>query len=324
MVSMSNISTVETRTTIFQAALAGGVAGAITRAVAQPLDVLKIRFQLQVEPISYGSKYSSVLQGFASIIREEGLTTLWSGHTPAQILSISYGLLQFASFEKLTQLCQSSDPQFYLNHKHSINFSSGAVAATIATIGSFPFDTVRTRLIAEPKTQKVYQGFINAILTIVRTEGIRTLFKGLTPTLGQIAPHAGVQFAVYKLFTENIFNKIEFFQRQGVFQSKFQSTMSANLLAGSISGFFAKTMIYPFDLVKKRLQIQGFQKHRGYFGKQFYCKGVLHCLKVTIVEEGFMAIYKGYVPSMIKAVLVTSLHFTVYDEIKYLFARLDR
>lgn len=312
----------ESKISVYQTAFAGAAAGAFTRAVAQPLDVLKIRFQLQLEPIEQGSKYSSILQAVSSIVKEEGVSTLWSGHVPAQLLSISYGILQFSTFEKLTQLCENNDPEFYLTHyKHWMNFSNGAIAATIATIVSFPFDTVRTRLIAEEKTHKAYKGFLHAFSTMVKNEGSPALFKGLLPTLGQIAPHAGVQFAVYKLFTNNILNQIEYFQRQASV-GPVQSTLLANLIAGSIAGFVGKTVIYPFDLVKKRLQIQGFQQYRKGFGRQMYCNGLFDCVKLTITEEGYLALYKGYWPSMLKAVLVSALHFAVYDEIKHFLLRI--
>ncbi|KAJ8713314.1 hypothetical protein PYW07_013684 [Mythimna separata] len=310
------------QTTVYEAAIAGGLAGAVTRAVAQPLDVLKIRFQLQLEPIENGSKYSSLLQAVASIVKEEGLFTLWSGHIPAQLLSITYGVLQFSVFEKLTQVCQNSDQQFYKTHRHWINFTNGGVAATVGTVVSYPFDTIRTRLIAEQKTKKAYKGFTNAITCMVKTEGPAALFKGLTPTLGQIAPHAGIQFAVYRLFTDTIFNKISYFQRQATLHSAVESSLVANLMAGSIAGLVAKTAIYPFDLMKKRLQIQGFQHYRTSFGKQMYCNGLLHCIKLTITMEGFLALYKGYIPSMLKAVLVSAMHFAVYDEIKHIFLKM--
>lgn len=314
------------KVTVFQSALAGGASGSITRAIAQPLDVLKIRFQLQLEPIKYvsNSKYNSVPQAISSIVKEEGVFALWSGHIPAQFLSISYGVVQFVIFEKLTQLCRRSDPQFYISNKHWINFTNGGVGATIATIASFPFDTVRTRLIAEQKTNKAYKGFLDAFSTMIKNEGVCSLYKGLVPTLGQIAPHAGIQFAVYKLFTDNILNKIDFFIRPKSIDSIVESTLLANLISGSVAGFVAKTAIYPFDLVKKRMQIQGFQQYRTGFGKQMYCSGLFDCIKLTIVEEGFLALFKGYLPSIYKAVLVSALHFAVYDEVKHFLLRINR
>ncbi|XP_041986973.1 mitochondrial thiamine pyrophosphate carrier-like [Aricia agestis] len=316
---MVQIDKNESNISVYQSAFAGGVSGSVTRALAQPLDILKIRFQLQVEPIQSGSKYSSIFQAFTSIIKEEGTTTLWSGHIPAQLLSISYGLVQFSVYEKLTQTCQQVDREFYNTHKHWINFSNGGIAASIATIVSFPFDTVRTRLIAEQKTKKAYKGFLNAVAVMMKNEGALAFFKGIIPTIAQIGPHAGVQFAVYKVLTENLLNDISFFQR---FNSNQESTLTANLLAGGIAGIVSKTVIYPFDVVKKRLQIQGFQQHRYFFGKQMYCTGVMSCVKLIVTEEGFLALYKGYCPSMLKAMFVSALHFAIYDEIKHIILRL--
>ena len=82
---------------------------AATRGVWQPLDVLKIRFQLQVENRAE-RKYTNVVQALAKIFKEEGAGALWKGHMPAQYLSIMYGVCQFTVFEVLTKSLYVSAP----------------------------------------------------------------------------------------------------------------------------------------------------------------------------------------------------------------------
>lgn len=54
---------------------AGAVSGAMARFIVGPLDVIKIRFQIQLEPITHGqlSKYASLRQAVATIVKEEGI-----------------------------------------------------------------------------------------------------------------------------------------------------------------------------------------------------------------------------------------------------------
>ena len=73
-------------------ATAGAIAGAIARLVVNPLDVLKIRFQVQLEPISAVqpsstaasvlSKYTGLRQAFVTIVKEEGIKV--ADNTPSQ------------------------------------------------------------------------------------------------------------------------------------------------------------------------------------------------------------------------------------------------
>ncbi|CAH1105918.1 unnamed protein product [Psylliodes chrysocephalus] len=284
--------------------LAGASSGFITRALCQPLDVLKIRFQLQVEPIDRlaASKYQSLFQALRIILREEGVKALWKGHVPAQWLSIIYGMVQFSTYEyldKQVHLLEVNNPRY----SYFLNFACGTVSGCAATVISFPFDVTRTRLVAQSEQKMIYKGTIHSWQNILQKERPLTLFRGLLPTFLQVGPHAGAQFACYKLF--NDLHKI-------VFKNE-ETTFSSSFVSGSLAGLCAKTAIYPFDLVKKRMQIQGFEEGRKIFGKLFYCKGMLDALKRIYLGEGASGFFKGLSPSLVKAVVTTGMYFSTYE-----------
>lgn len=179
-------------------ALAGAVAAAVGRVFVQPLDVLKIRFQLQVEPLHYvhtgSSKYTSMWQAMQTIAREEGVRAFWKGHNPAQGLSVAYGVAQFWTYERLKS--EAKHLNVYAAHRDSTNFVCGAVAGALANAVITPLDVIRTRLIAQDN-RKGYANTLDAARTIVRAEGGRGLYRGLGPAMLQVAPLTGINFMAY-------------------------------------------------------------------------------------------------------------------------------
>lgn len=73
--------------------LAGAMAGAVSRAAVTPLDVAKIRLQLQVEGPQH-ARYRGTWHCLSSMVKAEGLGSLWRGHVASQMLSVSYCAIQ--------------------------------------------------------------------------------------------------------------------------------------------------------------------------------------------------------------------------------------
>lgn len=297
----------------FDAAIAGLMSGVITRSIVQPLDVFKIRYQLQIEAKS-DAKYQSIRQAFSSILREEGISAFWKGHMAAQYLSATYMTFQFYGVDLFTRQVYTWFPSFNESavSRTLIVSLGGLCGASMATLASFPFDVVRTRVVAQPTTnlqdpsRLYYNNTRHALATIVKREGFFGLYKGILPQLLSMGPTSAIQFACYSTFTELYFH---FKQDQLNIFEKF--------LCGSLSGGFGKTIVYPLDTIRKRLQVQGFEEGRKSLGQTQKYHGMINCISTMYKNEnGLWAFYKGYVPGMAKAFISSGLYFSLFEFFK--------
>lgn len=125
-----------------KAPFAGAFSGCVTRCLTQPLDCSKVRLQLQVES-SKGRKYKGTMQTLFIIFREEGVYGLWKGHIPAQLLSVFYGIGQFAAYDQLNRY--GKHLKIMDEHSNMRHFICGGIAGAIGNLISSPFDVLRTR-----------------------------------------------------------------------------------------------------------------------------------------------------------------------------------
>ena len=115
--------------------------------------MFKIRYQLQVEA-KKDAKYQSIRGAFKAILKEEGLTAFWKGHMAAQYLSAVYMTFQFYGVDVFTRQIYKTFPSLNesaVSRTFIVSFG-GLCGATMATLASFPFDVVRTRVVAQPTT----------------------------------------------------------------------------------------------------------------------------------------------------------------------------
>lgn len=342
-------------------AIASCTSSVTTRFVAQPFDVLKIRFQLQVEPISKvnpNSKYRGLVQATIRIAREEGVFALWKGHVPGQVLSIIFGTAQFATFEYLTKLSwkyshpnetnadtksttsssSSSSPSTSTSSLSSFDSQldetqrqilthliCGSLAGCSATFFSFPFDVVRTRLISQGRP-RVYRGMMDAAFKMATQEGITSFYRGLVPSLIQIMPFSGLVFGFNRLFKQLWFKVHSQLQEMDIIENE-SAQLKADVLkpsggsvmqsavCGAAAGFCAKAIVYPLDLLKKRLQVRGFGYARKEFGAHHDYQGLRDGIQQILRSESLSGFYKGFYPSVMKSATSTAIQFVVYEQI---------
>ncbi|GMI70331.1 hypothetical protein like AT5G48970 [Hibiscus trionum] len=306
-------------------ATAGAISGGISRTVTSPLDVIKIRFQVQLEPTTSlallhrdlpgSSKYTGMSQATKEILREEGLPGFWRGNVPALLMVMPYTAIQFAVLHKLkTIVSGSSKTAEHLNLSPFLSYISGGLAGCVATVGSYPFDLLRT-ILASQGEPKVYPNMRSALFDIISTRGFGGLYAGLSPTLVEIIPYAGLQFGTYDTFKRwtVAWNQSRSFDTSSTADHSLSSFQL--FFCGLAAGTCAKLVCHPLDVVKKRFQIEGLQRHPKYGARvdQHAYKNMVDALRRILQSEGWHGLYKGILPSTIKAAPAGAVTFVAYE-----------
>ncbi|RHX97198.1 hypothetical protein DYB25_001051 [Aphanomyces astaci] len=281
--------------------VAGAVAGGLTRVIAAPLDLLKIRFQVQVgaNATHFPKHYTGLAHALSTIYREEGLRTFWRGNIAATVLWVSYSGVQFGTYQALHNILMDGDGR---NH-WAWNSVIGATSGVVATVSTYPFDRCRT-VMSSQGVPKVYRNMRHFFAASIHREGIKGgLYKGLGPTVSQIIPYMGLSFGIYATLSEITASATH---------SRFRWVLQT-VGNGAIAGFVSKLLVYPLDTIKKRMQMQGVPRHADYGHTIPSYASAVHCGRDIFRHEGLYGLYKGTIPSLLKSMLTHSCTFTIYE-----------
>ncbi|CAK7268457.1 mitochondrial thiamine pyrophosphate transporter [Sporothrix epigloea] len=312
------------------------MAGLIARFIVAPLDVVKIRLQLQTHSLSDplvrsrqdirgGPVYKGTLSTMRHILAHEGVAGLWKGNVPAEMLYVCYSAAQFTAYRAVSLGLQNLHAATGLApHPHVDTFVAGASAGAAATAATYPLDLLRTRFAAQG-TDRVYSNLRAAVRDIARDEGMKGFFRGLGPALLQIAPYMGSFFACY----EGLKPVMEHMAEQLLSTTTVASSAAVGAGAGSAAAgvtaaVLAKTFVFPLDLVRKRIQVQGPTRSR-YVHKNIpvYNNGVARALQVILRTEGVRGLYRGLTVSLVKAAPANAITVWTYERVLHLLIRMD-
>jgi solute carrier family 25 thiamine pyrophosphate transporter 19 len=287
--------------------------------VIAPLDVIKIRLQLQIhslsDPTSYrgvnGPVYKGTLGTFKQILREEGITGLWKGNIPAELLYLTYGSVQFSAYTYLSQLLETI-PAPYTPPSSATSFLSGAAAGAAATTATYPLDLLRTRFAAQGK-DRVYTSILESIRHIAQHEGPTGFFRGLGAGVSQIVPYMGLFFASYESL------------KPIMATSPLPLPLgSSDAVAGIVASVLSKTAVYPLDTTRKRLQVQGPNRARYVHRNIPTYTGVLMTLQHIWKHEGRRGMYRGLTVSLLKAAPASAVTMWTYERAMGLMLAFER
>ncbi|GAU19446.1 hypothetical protein TSUD_76890 [Trifolium subterraneum] len=174
----------------FAHCVGGGCASIATSFIFTPSE--RIKQQMQV-----GSHYRNCWDVLIGIIRNGGLSSLYAGWRAVLCRNIPHSMIKFYTYESLKQVMPSSSIQ-----SHTFQtLVCGGLAGSTAALFTTPFDVIKTRLQTQiPGSRNQYDSVFHALYKISKTEGLKGLYRGLTPRLIMYMSQGSLFFASYEFF----------------------------------------------------------------------------------------------------------------------------
>ncbi|QKX56109.1 uncharacterized protein TRUGW13939_03209 [Talaromyces rugulosus] len=262
---------------------AGAVAGVSEILVMYPLDVVKTRIQLQSGAGTGEEAYKSMFDCFAKIIRNEGASRLYRGITAPILMEAPKRATKFAAndtwgtfYRDLFGIEKTTQPLAVL---------TGATAGATEAFVVVPFELVKIRLQDKAQAHK-YNGMLDVVSKIVKQEGPLAMYNGLESTLWRhILWNAGYFGCIFQVRAQ---------MPAAAPGNKSQKVMN-DLIAGAIGGTAGTILNTPMDVVKSR--IQNSPKVAGTVPKYNWA---WPAVATVAREEGFSALYKGFLPKVLR------------------------
>ncbi|KAI9875273.1 MAG: hypothetical protein M1830_008687, partial [Pleopsidium flavum] len=182
-----------------------GMGGMISQFFVYPLDTLK--FRMQCETVSGGLHGNLLIAATArKMWLTNGLRSFYRGLPMGLVGMFPYAAIDLSTFEYLKRAISTHNASIRGCHEDDAapgNFATGAIGAFSGALGAsvvYPLNLLRTRLQAQGTAvhPPTYTGIWEVTMRTVRGEGVRGLFKGITPNLLKVVPAVSITYVVYE------------------------------------------------------------------------------------------------------------------------------
>lgn len=173
--------------------LAGCTTGAMAVSFAQPTDVVKVRFQAQMNLDGVARRYTGTMQAYKHIFQNEGMRGLWKGTLPNITRNALVNCTELVTYDLIKEAILKHN---LLSDNLPCHFVSAFGAGFVTTVIASPVDVVKTRYMNSPPGQ--YRSAINCSWTMLTKEGPTAFYKGFVPSFLRLGSWNVVMFVSFE------------------------------------------------------------------------------------------------------------------------------
>ncbi|XP_066551203.1 tricarboxylate transport protein, mitochondrial [Amia ocellicauda] len=274
-----------------KAILAGGIAGGIEICITFPTEYVKT--QLQLDERANPPRYRGIGDCVKLTVQDHGLRGLYRGLSSLLYGSIPKSAVRFGTFELLSNPMRDAEGK--LDNTRSLLCGLGAGVAE-AMLVVCPMETIKVKFIHDQcSSSPRYRGFFHGVREIVREQGLRGTYQGVTATVLKQGSNQAIRFYVMTSLRNWYKGDDSHREMHPLVTAVFGATAGAASVFGNT----------PLDVIKTRMQ--GLEAHRY--------RSTADCAFQILRNEGPQAFYKGTVPRLGRVCLDVAIVFVIYEEV---------
>lgn len=308
----------------------GGIASIIAGCSTHPLDLIKVRMQLQGESAAPAPAVQTLRPALAfqtgstarihvptppppprvgpiavgvRIVQQDGVRALFSGVSATVLRQTLYSTTRMGLYDILKQ--KWTDPttgNMPLVRKIGAGLIAGGIGAAVGN----PADVAMVRMQADGRLpfaqRRNYKSVVDAISQMTKNEGITSLWRGSSLTVNRAMLVTASQLASYDQIKETILDN-----------GLMKDGLGTHVTASFAAGFVAAVVTNPVDVIKTRVMNMKVEP-----GKAPPYAGALDCALKTVRSEGPMALYKGFIPTISRQGPFTVVLFVTLEQVRKL------
>jgi len=278
-----------------------GVAAAVSKTAAAPIERVKLLVQNQGEMMKQGSltePYKGVIDCTMRTAKNEGVLAFWRGNLANVIRYFPTQALNFAFKDTVKALFKTAkDAPNY--EKFAKNILSGGCAGSMSLTFVYSLDYCRTRLANDAKTKdgtRKFNGMVDVYVKTIKSDGIQGLYRGFVISCVGIFIYRGMYFGLYDSLKPILLGE--------------NASVFLSFLLGWVVTVTAGLMSYPIDTIRRRMMMTS--------GQAVKYKNSMDCAVQVLKSEGFMSLMKGAGANILRGVAGAGV-LAGFDKFKELY-----
>ena len=298
---------------------AGAMSTMAVRTLLAPFERMKLEYMLN-------RSTTPLIPAVKLIFAKEGARGFWKGNFVNLLRTTPYKAINFAAFDAykgVAVMACGGDPK---DVDKILLAVAGAAAGVTSVSSCFPMDVVRTRLLVAGGMRK-YGGLRNCVARMFQKEGIGGFYRGFLPAIIAMTPNGAVYYTVYDRLKSR---RLEALKKR---ETRDAATRPGSrisephrgpvrveqrymMLFGALAGAAAEFSTYPFEVIRRRMQLQGGQGTMSQVVGRRALRRMTATVRIITKNHGLKGLYIGCLPSVAQVLPSAALGYYSYEMFK--------